>query len=122
LPTGFLALSLLFFNLNLNPHQPKPWREVVSQFDFAGLGSIVAGVILLIVGFNNGGISWQEPLTISCIAIGSLLLIFAGYIESSTTKMAIIPPRLFRTRTTALILVSAFIPTLPRVFSSSNAN
>lgn len=52
-PTGGIAGVLLFFFLNLNPHQGRTFREHIAEFDFVGLILIVAGVICLLVGFNN---------------------------------------------------------------------
>ena len=51
-PTGGLAGILLFFFLNLNPHQGKGFREHVREFDFIGLGLMVVGVVCLLIGFN----------------------------------------------------------------------
>jgi hypothetical protein len=54
LPTGGVAAAILFFFLNLNPHQGRSFREHVSDFDFLGLGLIVSGVVCLLIGFNSG--------------------------------------------------------------------
>ena len=45
---------MLFFFLNLNPHQGKSFREHLREFDFIGLGLMVVGVVCLLVGFNFG--------------------------------------------------------------------
>ncbi|RXW18730.1 hypothetical protein EST38_g7128 [Candolleomyces aberdarensis] len=56
LPTGGVAAGILFWFLNLNPHQGRTFREHVREFDFAGLFLIVAGLtrttsIILITTF-----------------------------------------------------------------------
>lgn len=49
---GGVAAALLFFFLNLNPHQGRTLRQHVNEFDFIGLGLIVGGVVCLLVGFD----------------------------------------------------------------------
>ena len=58
-PTGGVGFALLFFFLNLNPHHGRTWREHVRDFDFIGLTAIVAGVVLILVGFNFSESSCQ---------------------------------------------------------------
>ncbi|KAI0374864.1 MFS amino acid permease [Pilatotrama ljubarskyi] len=109
LPTGGVGFTLLFFFLHLNPHRGKTFREHVQQFDFTGLFLIIAGVILILLGFNFSETSWSSPQCIAPLAIGVVLLIVATVNELWTKRSAIIPPRLFKTRTTALILISTFL-------------
>ncbi|KAG2111720.1 major facilitator superfamily domain-containing protein [Suillus discolor] len=109
LPTGGLAGILLFFFLNLNPHQGRPFRDHLRELDFVGLFVIVIGVICLLIGFNSSETTWQSGETIALLAVGGTLLILGGVNEIYTKRSPIIPPRLFKTRTTGLILVSAFL-------------
>ncbi|KAG1792985.1 major facilitator superfamily domain-containing protein [Suillus plorans] len=107
LPTGGLAGALLFFFLNLNPHQGRPFRDHVREFDFVGLFVIVIGVICLLIGINST--TWKNPQTIALLAVGGTLLIIGGINEIYTKRSPIIPPRLFQTRTTGFALISVFI-------------
>lgn len=109
LPTGGLAGALLFFFLNLNPHQGRPFRDHVREFDFVGLFVIVVGVICLLIGINPTETTWKNPQTIALLAVGGTLLIIGGINEIYTKRTPIIPPRLFQTRTTGFALVSVFI-------------
>ncbi|KAI0362066.1 MFS amino acid permease [Trametes cingulata] len=109
LPTGGLGFALLFFFLHLNPHHGKTFREHVQQFDFSGLFLIIAGVVLLLLGFNFSESSWSSPQCIAPLVIGIVLLIVASVNELYTKRSPIIPPRLFKTRTTALLLISSFL-------------
>ncbi|TFK42410.1 MFS amino acid permease [Crucibulum laeve] len=108
LPTGGVAGAIIFFFLNLNPKPGRPFKEHVADFDFIGLFLIVAGIICLLIGFNESEVSWSAPATISLIVIGGFLLISVAINESFTKRSPIIPPRLFRTRTTSIILISTF--------------
>ncbi|KAM5535182.1 hypothetical protein V8D89_011118 [Ganoderma adspersum] len=108
LPTGGVGFLLLFLFLNLNPHEGRSFREHASDFDFAGLFLIIAGVVLILLGFNFSESSWSTPQTIAPLAIGVVLLIVASLNELYTKSSPIIPPRLFKTRTTGLILITVF--------------
>ncbi|KAI1795901.1 MFS amino acid permease [Ganoderma leucocontextum] len=108
LPTGGVGFLLLFLFLNLNPHQGRSFREHLSDFDFAGLLIIIAGVVLILLGFNFSETSWSTPQTIAPLVIGVVLLIVASLNELYTNRSPIIPPRLFKTRTTALLLITVF--------------
>jgi MFS family permease len=109
LPTGGVAGLLIFFFLNLNPLQPKSLMEHARQFDFAGLFLIIGGIVCLLIGFNQGETKWDSASTISLLVIGGVLLIIAGGWEMYTKKSAILPPRLFQTRTTSIILITTFL-------------
>ncbi|KAI0374828.1 MFS amino acid permease [Pilatotrama ljubarskyi] len=109
LPTGGLGFALLFFFLRLNPHRGKAFREHVQQFDFAGLVLIIAGVVLLLLGFHFSESSWSSPQCLAPLVVGIVLLVVASVNELWTKRSPIIPARLFKTRTTAAILVTTFL-------------
>ncbi|KAF8485604.1 major facilitator superfamily domain-containing protein [Gautieria morchelliformis] len=109
LPTGGFAAAILFFFLNLNPRRGKSFSEHVNEFDFVGLFLIIAGVVCVLIGFNNSETSWSAPATIALLVVGVALLVVAGVNEVYTKRSAIVPPRLFKTRTTGIILVNVFI-------------
>lgn len=109
LPTGGAAILILFIFLNLNPHQGRPFKQHMAEFDFLGLGLIVSGVVCVLLGFNFSETSWSDPQTIALIVIGVVLLILGGINETLTKRSAIIPARLFKTRTTTVILVTCLL-------------
>ncbi|KAJ7494229.1 MFS general substrate transporter [Mycena galericulata] len=112
LPTGGVAMALLFFFLNLNPRPLRTFRQYHEEFDYAGLFLIVSGVVCLLIGFNSSETSWSSAETIALLTVGCVLLFVAGVNEVFTKRSPIIPPRLFRTRTTAVILVTTFLHAL----------
>ncbi|KAH9928566.1 MFS amino acid permease [Epithele typhae] len=109
LPTGAVGGLILFFFLNLNPHQGKSWREHAAEFDFIGLLLLISGVVLVLLGFSFSQTAWNTPETIACLVIGVVLLVLAGINETYTTRSPILPPRLFKTRTTAILLITVFL-------------
>ncbi|KIO29864.1 hypothetical protein M407DRAFT_20934 [Tulasnella calospora MUT 4182] len=130
LPTGGVAAALLL-RLHLNPVPRTPLRSHIANFDFVGLFLILGGVVCLLVGFNQSETSWHSPSTIALITV-SVPIIAAGIVnEFYTSRRPIIPPRIFKTRTTSLILVTVFLHAfvffaavffLPLYFSIRGAN
>ncbi|KAF9475844.1 MFS amino acid permease [Pholiota conissans] len=112
LPTGGFAAALLFFFLNLNPHQGRTLKQHTQEFDFIGLGLLVAGVVMILIGFNESETSWSSKQTIALLAVGFVTLFAGGINEIFTHRSPIVPPRLFHTRTTAILLVITFLHAL----------
>ncbi|KAJ7476981.1 MFS amino acid permease [Mycena galericulata] len=108
LPTGGVAGVLLFFFLNLNPHHGKTLREHARDFDFVGLFLFVGGVLCLLLGFNQSQNGWDTAATIALLVVGFLTIVMGVFYEGWTTRSPIVPPRLFKTRTTGLIFFTVF--------------
>lgn len=106
LPVGVVAFAILFFFLKLNPTNRGSFREFMATFDFLGLTLIIGGVICLLVGLEQGSANgWGEPASIALLVIGPVMLVSAGIVEARTSRPPIIPPRLFKTRTPAFLLI-----------------
>jgi len=84
----------------------------MDEFDFLGLGLLLAGTVCVLIGLNSGETSWSSAETIALLAVGCTLLILAWINEMTTSRSPIIPPRLFKTRTTGIILITCFIHAL----------
>lgn len=108
LPTGGFAVGVLFFFLNVNPHQGRTLRQHIQEFDFLGLFFLVFGVICLLLGFSFGETNWSSAQTIALLVVGCVLLVVGFINELLTKRSPILPPRLFKTRTTAIILITTF--------------
>ncbi|KIJ68900.1 hypothetical protein HYDPIDRAFT_164633 [Hydnomerulius pinastri MD-312] len=108
-PTGGIAVVILFFSLNLNPHHARPIREEIAELDFVGILTLVRGVACLLTGFNFSQASWSAAKTIALLVIGCVLLVLGDINETFTKRSAIMPPRLFKTRTAAVLLITAFL-------------
>ncbi|KAF8608521.1 MFS general substrate transporter [Ceratobasidium sp. AG-I] len=111
LPTGGLA-ALALISLRLNPTPRTSLSQQLAEFDFLGLFLIMSGVVLLLVGFNSGESEWNSAKTIALIVVGGVLLVLGAVNEIYTKRSPVIPPRLFKTRTTAILLLSGFIHTM----------
>ncbi|KAL0064722.1 hypothetical protein AAF712_008268 [Marasmius tenuissimus] len=130
LPTGAVSIVLLYF-LNLNPTPRKSLRENLREFDFIGLFAIMLGVVSLLVGFQFGEHDWSSPQAYVLVVVAVILLVGGCLNEKYTKRSPIIPPRLFRTRTTvgllavgglqmfAFMMGTYFLPTYFQVLGSS---
>ncbi|KAH0826959.1 MFS general substrate transporter [Lanmaoa asiatica] len=119
LPIGGVAATLLFVFLNVHPPQKRPLRDEIAELDFIGLFSLVAGVVCLLMGFNFGEDNWSQPQTVGLLVAGVILLVVGGVNEAFTKRAAILPPRLFKTRTTGCLLAIGFLQNsvfLPAMF------
>ncbi|TIA68573.1 hypothetical protein E3P92_04014 [Wallemia ichthyophaga] len=106
LPISAVVMAALCYFLKLSPRERPNWKQVLIQFDYVGLVSILIGSVCLILGFSiasNSG--WQNPAVIALVVVGGVVTIFFGVWETYTTSSAIIPPRLFKTLTTTSILI-----------------
>ncbi|KAJ6502423.1 major facilitator superfamily domain-containing protein [Mycena sanguinolenta] len=106
LPTGGVAAVLLFLFLNLNPRPLRSLREHNKTFDHVGLVLVVSSVVCILVGFNSSETSWSSAETIALLTVGCVLLLLFGVNEAYTKRTPIVPPRLFKTRTTTIICIT----------------
>ena len=103
-----VAAVILLFCLNVPRKQGKTAKQHAREFDFIGLTLIVGGVASLLVGLNNGEKSWGRVDTYVPLAIGVVAIVLGAINEIFTKQSPVVPPRLFKTRTTAAILGLAF--------------
>jgi len=93
----------------LNPHTPPSARELLAEFDFLGLFLLIVGLVVLLFGFSSGESNWSSTETIACLTIGCVVLCAAIVVELKTKRSPIIPPRLFKIRTSAAVLIGTFM-------------
>ena len=104
LPSAYVSV------MQLNPRPKKSFNEYVSEFDFLGLILSIGGVVCILLGFNYSETSWSDPKTIALLVVGVVLLALCAVNEAVlTTRRPIFPPRMFKTVTTAGLLLSSFI-------------
>ncbi|GAA5894859.1 uncharacterized protein JCM6883_002235 [Sporobolomyces salmoneus] len=109
LPVGAFALAVLAFFLNLNPHTPPSAQQLLAEFDFLGLFLLIVGLVVLLFGFSFGESDWSSVNTIVCLTVGCATLGAAVFVELTTKRSPIIPPRLFKIRTSAAALIGTWV-------------
>ncbi|GAA5960413.1 hypothetical protein JCM3765_007503 [Sporobolomyces pararoseus] len=108
LPVGAFALAVLAYFLKLNPHNPPSARQMLAEFDFLGLFLLIVGLVVLLFGFTFGETNWSSVNAIACLTVGCVVLAAAVAVELTTKRSPIIPPRLFKIRTSAAVLIGTF--------------
>lgn len=96
-PVGVVALALVWFTLHI-PHTRRPHR-----LDVAGATLLVGGLVPLLLVLEQGrDWGWRSPLTLGLSAGGVVMLVLFVLAEKRAGEDALIPLRLFRSRTVAV--------------------
>ena len=111
LPIGGVAFIVLALTLNLNPLPKRSAKEMWHKFDRLGYLILLTAIIVFLLGFTFSETKgFNTPQSIACIVVGSFMFIvfiaWEFFVERQFPHvMPLIPSRLFRIRTTALMLV-----------------
>lgn len=96
-PVGMVALALVWVTLRI-PHVRRPHR-----LDVAGATLLVGGLIPLLLVLEQGREwGWGSPLTVALLVAGVVMLVLFVVAEKRAGEDALIPLRLFRSRTVAV--------------------
>lgn len=101
--------------LKLNPTKRSTFSDLVKTFDWVGLILFVSGIVLFLTALASGGngtFAWNSSVVLGTIIPGGVCLILAVVNELNTSRQPLIAPRLFKTRTTAGVLISVFLHAL----------
>ena len=96
LPPCAIAFVLLIFALDV--HNPRTGMiEGMKAVDWAGSASILALLIMFLLGLNFGGVDypWNSPTVICLIAFGAFMSIFFVFSEKKLARYPLIPLGLF---------------------------
>lgn len=113
LPTGGAATALLYFFLNVTPHDRSTdvWTRI-KHIDWLGNTLLVGGVICLCLGLNWGGqasYGWGSAQVITLLVVGVVLLIVTALVEVFVAEKPILSPKMFSIATSCLSLAIAFL-------------
>ncbi|WVR07306.1 hypothetical protein IAU60_004347 [Kwoniella sp. DSM 27419] len=110
IPICAVALVLLFLFLNLKRAPGGDIAELRRSYDFLGLALIMAGSALIIVGFSNAADAGFGAKSAYPIIVAGLVVMGLSVAHFLTTKKnAIIPARMFRTRTPLFFTIGSFL-------------
>lgn len=111
LPIGGVAFVVLAFTLNLNPLPKRSAKEMWYKFDRLGYLILLSAIIIFLLGFTFSETDgFNTPKAIACIVVGAFMFVvfvaWEFFVERKFPHvMPLIPSRIFRIRTTALMLV-----------------
>ncbi len=105
LPLGVVSFALIMLGVKESRN-----TNARRSIDFLGVGTLAAWVVLLILGFLDGGTtyawySWQEAATFA----GAAVLFVAFLVVERRAKEPVIPLDLFRSRTVSSASAVAFL-------------
>lgn len=86
----------------------RSWRELLGRVDFAGAGTLVSSLVLLLIGLNHDGPELVTGLFVITVPLGIALLAGFVWIEWRWAREPIIPLSLFRRRTVVAACLTAW--------------
>jgi MFS family permease len=108
-PIGAVSLVVTWFTLKLPKTSHKSPKEILKTIDYAGIFTVVVGIVLVLLGASLGGsqFDWNSAAIICFFIFGGLLLIAFLVIETKFPE-PIIQLRIFLIRNVALANAVAF--------------
>ncbi|KAI1053725.1 hypothetical protein LB507_007420 [Fusarium sp. FIESC RH6] len=106
---GGVCFLLLVLFLPLKPVSGS-FKEKVRKIDWWGVLASIAGIVLTVMSINSGGSlwAWQNAKTISLLTIGIIMLLVFIIIEAYFARIPIIPLRLFKQSSPAVLILTGF--------------
>ncbi|MBB1026253.1 MFS transporter, partial [Dietzia sp. DQ11-38-2] len=103
-PIGAIALTLVLITLNVKN------ARVDHRVDWAGAATIVVGLVpLLLVAEQGNTWGWGAPAALACYVVGLAGIGLFLIVEARAGDEALIPLRLFRDRTFAIVTAGGVI-------------
>lgn len=111
LPIGGTAITCLFFFLQVN-YQKEPWQEKIKRIDYTGNVLLMTSIVSILLALTWGGTTyaWSNWRIIVCLVLGLIgMIIFHAFEASSWCPEPMMPPHIFRHRTSFIALAVSFI-------------
>ncbi|KAF5674257.1 alpha-L-rhamnosidase [Fusarium denticulatum] len=87
------------------------FKEKARKIDWLGVMASIAGIVLTVMAINSGGSmwAWKNVKTISILTIGVIMLLVFVIVEAFFARIPIIPLRLFKQRSPAVLILTGFL-------------
>ncbi|KAK2700396.1 hypothetical protein QWA68_001525 [Fusarium oxysporum] len=107
---GAVCFVLLLLLLPLKPVSGS-FKEKARKIDWMGVMASIAGIVLTVMAINSGGSmwAWKNVKTVSILTIGIIMLFVFIIIEAFFARIPIIPLRLFRQKSPAVLILTGFL-------------
>ncbi|KAI2473092.1 MFS general substrate transporter [Annulohypoxylon bovei var. microspora] len=112
LPIGGVSLVLLYFFLHVNYNKEMPLGQKLRRIDWVGNGLLMAGTIVMLYALTYAGVKypWSSWQTLVPLLIGVFVIVlFAVWEGRGLSPELVIPPRLFRHRTSLISAINTFL-------------
>lgn len=111
-PFVIISGTLVFFSVNIPVKEKSVSR--IKRIDFLGALTLVASLVLLLLGLNSGGniVPWTHPLVLTTLPLSIVFLLLFVYVEDKIAAEPIIPVRLLLHRTVACACLANWFITM----------
>ena len=112
LPVGAMAMVMIFVFLHVKHDKEMPFLQKMKRIDYIGNMLLISSTVSILYALTYGGTryDWSHWSIIVTLVLGLLgLCIFAAYETTSWAKEPVVPPRLFKNRTSAIIFAVTFL-------------
>ena len=95
------VVSAILVSLTVRIPVKKSEQSTWKRIDFLGAVTLIATLVLLLLGINSGGniVPWTHPLVLVSLPLSALLLLFFIYTEACRASEPVVPVRLLLDRT-----------------------
>lgn len=100
-PAVLLAAVVVYFRVNIPVKETG--KDRIRRVDFLGAFTLVAALVLLLLGLNSGGniVPWNHPLIYVSLPLAGVFFATFIYVEDKIATEPVIPVRLLLNRTVA---------------------
>ncbi|KAF7525756.1 hypothetical protein G7054_g10976 [Neopestalotiopsis clavispora] len=112
LPIGGVALVVLYFFLHVNYNKEMPLQQKLKRIDWVGNALLMTGTIVMLYALTYAGVrySWNSWQTLVPLLVGALIIaLFAFWERFGFAQDLVMPPRLFRHRTSIISAINTFL-------------
>ncbi|KAL4795087.1 major facilitator superfamily domain-containing protein [Aspergillus venezuelensis] len=97
----FIVLSTIMVAITIKIPAKEAQKDKLKRVDFLGAITLVAALVLLLLGLNTGGnqLAWTHPLVLTTLPLSAVALGAFIYIEANVASEPVIPVRLLLDRT-----------------------
>ncbi|KAI0485719.1 major facilitator superfamily domain-containing protein [Xylaria cf. heliscus] len=113
LPIGGAALAMIFFFLHLKHDRSQTVKQKLLRIDYIGNIILIASTFAILYALTYGGtvFAWSSGRIIAPLVVGFAGFALFGWYET-TVKEPVMPPELFKNRTTVIIFGATFFNSL----------
>lgn len=113
IPIGGVSLVILFIFLRVNYDNHMTFAQKVQRIDFLGNAVLVASTIAVLyaLAYAGANYSWASWHILVPLLLGFVGFLIFGYTQGGQFAAAepVMPPRLFKHRTSLIISINTFI-------------
>ncbi|KAK0716855.1 major facilitator superfamily domain-containing protein [Lasiosphaeria miniovina] len=111
LPVGGVALVMIFLFLHVKHDRTQSVGQKLLRIDYIGNAVLVASTVSVLYALTYGGVRlpWSSGQVIAPLVVGLVGFVLFAWYESTYVGEPVVPPELFRNRTSGVIFVATFL-------------